>query len=133
MPRSHSGKLLHGEITEAILAAFFNVYNSLGHGFLEKVYENALKIELEESGVAVKQQMPIQVRYRDRVVGEYFADLCVDDKVIVELKSVDKLIPAHVSQLYNYLRATEYEVGLLLNFGPKPEFERRVSENNDPR
>jgi len=77
--------------------------------------------------------MPIQVQYRDKLVGEYIADLCVEDNVILELKSVEKLVPGHVSQLHNYLKATKYEVGLLLNFGPKPEFERRVFENNNPR
>jgi len=126
-------KLLHGELTERILGSFYIVYNSLGYGFLEKVYENALKIELEESGFPVEQQLPIQVRYRDRVIGDYFADLCADNKVILELKSVEKLNATHVAQLYNYLKSTNYEVGLLLNFGPKPEFERRVFENKNPQ
>lgn len=125
--------LLHGEITEQILGSFYTVYNSLGHGFLEKVYENALKFDLQDAGLAVGQQVPINVMYNGRVAGEYFADLCIENKVIVELKSVEKLMPQHRAQLHNYLKATEYEVGLLLNFGPKPEFERRVHENYDPR
>ncbi len=126
-------KLLHSQLSDAILASFYAVYNTLGNGFLEKVYENALKIELESAGLAVAQQMPIHVHYRDKLVGEYFADLCVEDKVVLELKSVEKLVSGHVSQLHNYLKATKYEVGLLLNFGPKPEFERRVYENNNLR
>lgn len=125
--------LLHGELTERILGAYYAVYNSLGYGFLEKVYENALKFELEDAGIRVEQQMPIKVSYRGRVAGEYFADLCVDDKIVVELTSVEKLNPIHRSQLHNYLKSTNYEVGLLLNFGPKPEFERRIHENKDPR
>ncbi len=132
-PTADRSPLLHGELTERIVGAFYTVYNSLGYGFLEKVYENALKIELEEAGITVEQQHPIQVLYRDQEIGEYFADLCVDRKVILELKSVEKLVPGHLSQLYNYLKATSYEVGLLMNFGPKPEFERRIFENKDPQ
>jgi GxxExxY protein len=132
----HSPKptaLLHGELTEQVLRSFYNVYNALGYGFLEKVYENALLFDLQESGFLVEQQRPIKVVYRNRVVGDYFADLCVENKIIVELKSVEKLKPGHMAQLFNYLKATEFEVGLLLNFGPKPEFERKVSQNKNPR
>ncbi len=133
MPNDSSSGLLHGEITETVLASFYTVYNSLGYGFLEKVYENALRIELEENGINVVQQRPIEVRYRGKPIGEYFADLCVEEKVIIELKSAEKIVAAHRSQLHNYLKATEYEVGLLLNFGPTPEFERRVSESTHQR
>lgn len=122
--------LLHRELTEQIISAFYQVYNSLGAGFLEKVYENALLLELGSRGLAVKQQTPIKVYYAGKVVGEYFADLVVEDKVILELKAGDTIHQAHISQLTNYLRATNIEVGLILNFGVKPEFKRKVYTNN---
>lgn len=121
------GKLmLHQEITSKIIAAFFTVYNSLGYGFLEKVYENALVIELKKLGLNVRQQVPIQVYYEGKVVGEYFADLLVDDKVIVELKAAKDIVDAHEAQLANYLKATNVEVGLLFNFGTEAKFKRKV-------
>lgn len=119
----------HKAITEQILKAFYAVYNILGYGFLEKVYENAMVLELGESGLEVVTQAPIKVFYSGHVVGEYFADLLVDDAVIVELKSVGALSPEHEAQLLNYLKATRYEVGLLLNFGPKPQVMRKVYDN----
>ncbi|MBF8282217.1 MAG: PDDEXK 3 family protein [Anaerolineales bacterium] len=119
----------HSEITEQIIAAFYTVYNTLGYGFLEKVFENALVIELRRRGLRVVQQMPITVYYTGEVVGEYFADLLVADLVIVEIKAVKALLVEHEAQLLNYLKATPYEVGLLLNFGPKPEHKRRAFEN----
>ncbi len=119
----------HQELTEAIIGAFFEVYNSLGHGFLEKVYENALCEELTLRRLTFAQQVPIKVRYRDRVVGEYFADLVVGNAVIVEVKAVRALLPEHGAQLLNYLKATEYEVGLILNFGPKAKVIRKVFDN----
>jgi len=118
--------MLHEEITSKIIAAFYAVYNNLGYGFLEKVYENALILELEKRGLKAKQQVPVQVYYESKVVGEYFADLLVDGKVILELKAVEKLITAHEAQLINYLKATNIQIGLLLNFGPKPEFKRKI-------
>ncbi len=118
--------LLYADLTEQILQAFYTVYNTLGYGFLEKVYENALALELRCLGLNVKQQAPIRVYYRGQVVGEYFADLVVEGKVILELKAVESIAPAHEAQLVNYLRATGIPVGLLLNFGPKPQFRRRV-------
>ena len=121
--------LKHGELTEKILGAFYKVYNHLGYGFLEKVYENALVLELRKMGLSVKQQAPIHVYYDNELVGEYFADIVVDDKVIIELKSADVIAKSHVSQLTNYLKATRHEVGLVLNFGPKASFARRVFEN----
>jgi len=120
--------LLHQELTEKIIGAFYNVYNTLGYGFLEKVYENALKIELSDSGLKVVAQMPILVHYKEQVVGEYFADLCVENAVIVEVKAAECLSEAHEAQLINYLKATGIEVGLVLNFGKKPEFSRKVFE-----
>ncbi len=121
--------MLHEEITSRIIAAFFAVYNELGYGFLEKVYENALRIELRKSGLKVLQQTPIRVCYEGQLVGEYFADLLVADKVIVELKEADAIIEAHECQLINYLKATGIEVGLLLNFGPEPKFKRKIFTN----
>ena len=121
-----STSLKYGELTGKIINAFYAVYNQLGYGFLENVYENALAHELRKRGHRVIQQAPIKVRYDNVVVGEYFADLLVDGSVIVELKSAERISDAHVAQLLNYLKATELEVGLLLNFGPKPEFRRKI-------
>jgi GxxExxY protein len=122
--------LKHKELTDKILYAFFKVvYAELGYGFLEKVYENALANVLREQGLQTEQQARIEVNFRDRVVGEYYADLLVDQLVIVEIKAVSNLLPEHEAQLLNYLRATPYEVGLLLNFGPKPDFRRKIFDN----
>ena len=118
--------LKYGELTGKIINAFYTVYNQLGYGFLESVYENALAHELRKRGHRVRQQVPITVRYDDIVVGEYFADILVDGKVIIELKRAERINDAHVAQLLNYLKATELEVGLLFNFGPKPEFRRKI-------
>jgi len=122
--------MLHEEITQAILKAFYKVYNTLGYGFLEKVYENALAHELTRAGLAVKQHMPVHVYYGEQLVGDYFADLVVEGKVIVELKAAEALRPEHEAQLLNYLKATEMEVGLLLNFGPEPTFVRKIFTND---
>ncbi len=122
--------MLHADITDQILKAFYKVYNSLGYGFLEKVYENALLIELKGSGLNVVQQYPLQVFYENQLVGEYFADIVVNDLIILELKAAEQLRQEHVAQLTNYLKATNKEVGLLLNFGPKPEFKRIVFTNS---
>jgi GxxExxY protein len=119
----------HSDLTQVIIAAFYTVYNSLGYGFLEKVYENALAIELRKNGHKVEPQHPIRVYYDGQVVGEYFADLVVDDQVIVEIKAVTKPLKEHEAQLLNYLKATPYKVGLLLNFGPKPVIRRKVYDN----
>ena len=119
----------HKAITDLILKAFYKVYNTLGYGFLEKVYENAMVLELRKMGLKAVPQAPIQVFYEGQVVGEYFADLLVEDAVIVELKAVRALAAEHEAQLLNYLKATRYEVGLLLNFGPKPQVKRKVYDN----
>mgnify|MGYP001099489731 CR=1 FL=1 len=124
-------KLKYGEITGMILNVFYKrVYAHLGYGFLEKVYENAMAYELQQSGLSVVRQQKIDVYYRGVVMGEYFADLVVSDKVIVELKAASQLSLQHEAQLLNYLRATPYEVGLLLNFGPKPTHRRKVFDNS---
>jgi len=124
-------QLKHAEITDKILHVFFKrVYHRLGYGFLEKVYENALVSELRRMGLKVEQQVKINVFYEGEIVGEYFADLVVEDVVIVELKASRSLLNEHEAQLLNYLRATRYEVGLLLNFGPKAEFRRKSFDND---
>jgi GxxExxY protein len=121
--------LLHAELTSKIIKAFYHVYNTLGYGFLEKVYENALMITLEKWGLKVSRQMPLKVYSEGMLVGEYFADLIIEGLVIIELKAADGIDPAHQAQLLNYLKATDVEVGLLLNFGPKAKFARRVFSN----
>lgn len=123
-------ELLHSKETEIIIAAFYKVYNTLGFGFLEKVYENSLCNELEKSNLSVIKQYPIKVYYDDQVVGEYFADLLIDKKIIVEIKTTKSLCQENEYQLINYLKATGIEVGLLLNFGEKAEFKRKIFTNN---
>jgi len=120
----------HTDITDKIISAFYTVYNTLGYGFLEKVYRNALTIEFRKLGLAVAPEAPIKVNYEGQVVGEYFADLLVADAVLVELKAARQLADQHEAQLLNYLKATPYEVGLLLNFGPKPEMRRKIYDND---
>jgi len=122
--------LLHKDLTNVIIKAYYNVYNKLGFGFLEKVYENAMMIELRKFGLKVIKQQAITVYYDEEVVGDYFADLVVNEKVIIELKAASALIEEHEIQLMNYLKATKVEVGLLLNFGKKPEFSRKIFENH---
>ncbi|GIK42708.1 MAG: hypothetical protein BroJett011_65410 [Chloroflexota bacterium] len=122
--------MLHKEITDTIINAFYTIYNTLGYGFLEKVYENSLAYELSKRGLQVRSQLPIQVYYDGQLMGEYFADLLVENCVIVEIKAVDSLHPQHSAQLLNYLKATDIEVGLLCNFGPKPEFIRKIFTND---
>lgn len=117
---------LHSGITDLIIKAFYNVYNNLGYGFLERVYENAMMIELGKFGLSCIKQKPLSVYYNGITVGDYFADIIVNDKVIVELKAAENLCIEHECQLVNYLRASDIEVGLLLNFGKKPEFKRKV-------
>jgi GxxExxY protein len=122
-------KLKFEEITDVIIKSFYEVYNELGDGFLESVYENALYIVLTEQGLSVEKQKDISVFFRGDLVGDFKADLIVSEKVIVELKAVRAINPAHEAQLINYLKATNVEVGLLLNFGQKPEFKRFVYDN----
>jgi len=119
----------HTDVTDLILKAFYKVYNEFRYGFLEKVYQNSLAIELRKLRLPVVQEARIEVYYDGQVVGEYFADLLVANAVIVEVKVVKRLLPEHEAQLLNYLKATPYEVGLLLNFGPKPEIRRRAFDN----
>jgi GxxExxY protein len=121
--------LVHSHLTGQIIKAFYKVYNELGYGFLEKVYENALILELRHSELKVEQQKSISVYYQSCVVGEYFADLIVEETVIIELKANESISEANISQLINYLKATKIEVGLLLNFGQKPDYKRKVFNN----
>lgn len=123
-------KLLHKELTEQIINAFYEVYNELGFGFLEKVYQNALYYELIDRGFKVEAKHKVKVYYKKRVVGNYEPDLIVDDLIVLELKAVEYLVDDHEKQLYNYLRSTPCEVGLLMNFGNKPEFRRKVFSND---
>jgi GxxExxY protein len=118
--------LKHEEVTGEIIGAAFEVHGQLGFGFLEKVYENALAIELGKRGLKAEQQKPVTVHYKDEVVGEYVCDLLVDDKVLVEIKTASRLTDAHHAQLLCYLRATGIEVGLLINFGHSVEYKRKV-------
>jgi GxxExxY protein len=123
-------ELLHNRLSDEIIKTFFDVYNELGYGFLEKVYQNSLYIELKTRGFNVEAQKRINVHYKGKVVGEYFADLIVNDLIILELKAAEVLVKEHEWQLINYLRGTNIEVGLLLNFGVKPEFRRKVFSND---
>ena len=122
--------MLHERITAKIIKAYYKVYNTLGYGFLEKVYENAMRIELQKMGLSVLQQENIKVFYETKEVGDYYADLLVENLVIVELKAVKNICEQHETQLINYLKATKIEVGLLLNFGTSAEFKRKIFHNH---
>jgi GxxExxY protein len=117
------------DITRRIINAYYNVYNTLGYGFLEKVYENAMVLELSTLKLHGRRQVPIKVYYCENKVGDYFADIIVEDCIIIELKASESICEEHEAQLVNYLRATSIEVGFLFNFGQKPEFRRKIFEN----
>ncbi|MCU4188463.1 GxxExxY protein [Flavobacterium sp. HXWNR29] len=121
--------LLHKDTTDIILKSFYKVYNNLGYGFLEKVYENALLYELRNQGLDCEKQKPIKVYYEQIQVGEYYADIIVNECIILELKAAESIAEEHEFQLINYLKATEIEIGLLLNFGKNPEFKRKIFTN----
>ena len=117
--------LLYEEITNKILAACFDVSKELGAGFLESIYQNALMIALQEKELTIEREHPLAVSFRGQIVGQFYADILVEDKIILELKAVSALTDIHKAQLINYLKATGIEVGLLLNFGnPKLEYRR---------
>ncbi len=120
---------LHSKLTEELIGVFYEVYNELGFGFLEKVYQNAMYLELKNRNYFVEAQKQINVSYKDIIVGEYFADLIVNRCVIIELKASEVLVQENELQLINYLKATEIEVGLLMNFGKKPEIRRKIFSN----
>jgi GxxExxY protein len=128
-----NSSLKYQNLTGLVIKAFYKVYNSLGYGFLEKVYENALLCELREMGLRSRQQQAIKVYYGGQLVGEYFADIVVENILIIEIKRAEAVCEPHEAQLLNYLKATEIEVGLLLNFGPKPEFRRKLFTNEKKR
>ncbi|MEI6333275.1 MAG: GxxExxY protein [Methylococcaceae bacterium] len=123
-------ELLHEDITDKLIKAFYKVYNELGFGFLEKVYQNALFLELITMGFYCEKQKQIKVFYNGQIIGEYFADLIVNNCVIIELKASETLVKEHELQLINYLKATDIEVGLLFNFGKKPQFKRKLFTND---
>ncbi len=123
-------KFKYEEVTEEIIKVFYEVYNKLGYGFLEKVYQNALMSEFKKAGISADTQFPINVVYDGKTIGEYFADILVDNSVIVEIKATKAILEEHEAQLLNYLRAMNIEVGLLLNFGPKPGIKRKAFDNN---
>ncbi len=125
MPMELKGR----ELTEQIIKAFYTVYNKLGHGFLEIVYEKSLIIELHKMGLQALRQQRIEVYYESEMVGYYFADIIVNHQVILEIKAVASLHPAHEAQLQNYLRGTGIEIGMLFNFGEKPQFSRKYFSN----
>ena len=122
-------ELLHKDLTDIILKTFYEVYNELGYGFLENVYQNSLLIELKNKGLNVVSQKRIKVYYKGEQVGDYYADIIVENKVVIELKAVEYIVEQFENQILNYLRGTDCEVGLLLNFGKKPEFRRKIFEN----
>lgn len=123
-------ELIHKNLTDSILKVYFDVYNELGYGFLEKVYQNSMYLELKSRGFYVEAQKQIKVNYKGVEVGEYYADLIINEKVILELKAAECIVEDFEYQLINYLKATNMEVGLLLNFGKKPEFRRKVFEKS---
>jgi GxxExxY protein len=125
--------MLHEDITKKILQAFYKVYNTLGYGFLERVYHNSLLIELRKMGLYCTSQLPIVVYYENQQVGEYYADIIVENCVIIEIKASECLVEEHEFQLINYLKATEFEIGLLLNFGKNPDFKRKIFTNDRKR
>lgn len=122
--------MLHEDLTDKIIKSFYKVYNTLGYGFLEKVYERAMCIELDKMGLEFQEQKPISVLYDGKNIGDYFADILVENIIRLELKASERIANEHTVQLLNYLRATEFEVGLLLNFGKKPEIARKIFTND---
>ena len=119
----------HKELTGKVIGVFFDVYNELGHGFIESVYEKSLQHALVSIGLKACRKIEIPVRFRGQTVGDFEADMLVEDCLLIELKAVSALHSAHEAQLLNYLRATDIELGLLLNFGLKPQFKRMVFDN----
>ena len=132
-PQMQTMTYLHQKITEKIIKAYYQVYNTLGYGFLEKVYHNALLLELRKQDFYCQSQFPIKVFYEGVQVGDYFADIIVDESVVIEIKAMESLCEEHEYQLINYLKATDIEIGLLLNFGKKPEFKRKIFTNDRKR
>lgn len=124
---------LHRDLTDRIISVFYDVYNELGYGFLEKVYQNSLYIELKSRGFKVEAQKQIKVYFKGKEVGEYYADLVINDLVILELKAAETIVEEFEYQLLNYLRASPVEVGLLFNFGKSPQIKRKIFENRNKK
>ena len=122
--------LKHAEITERIIGVFYDVYNELGYGFLESTYAEAMMVALQQSGLRSERELPVPVWFRGKKVGQYFADIIVNEIVLLELKAARNLESAHEAQLLHYLKATDVEVGLLLNFGMRPQFRRLLFDND---
>ena len=123
-------KYLHQDLAEEIIKSFYNVYNELNYGFLEKVYLNAMLIELKDNNLIAQSEKPINIYYKNHVVGIYFPDIVVNDTILIELKAVEILEDKHVIQMINYLKVSKYEVGLVLNFGKSPEINRKIYTND---
>ncbi len=121
-----SKEFLYKEITEKLIRCFYNVHDELGGGFLESVYEKALLVEFKEAGLKAEQQKILSVKYKGHIVGDFKTDIVVEDKIILELKAVSNLLPEHEAQLINYLKATGIKLGILVNFGDRLEFQRRI-------
>lgn len=134
-PRMNTDKhgLKHEALTEQVLGLFFKVYNELGYGFLESVYENALFIALKESGLRVEAQVEVPVWFHGHQIGDFRADIVVEGMLLLELKAARKLEGIHEAQVLNYLKGTDVEIALLLNFGPRPEFRRLLFDNQRKR
>ncbi|MCK4907245.1 MAG: GxxExxY protein [Spirochaetes bacterium] len=124
-------KLLNNFLTKEIIASYYKVYNRLGYGFLEKIYENSMIIELNKKGLKTIQQGKITVLYDNKDVGNYFTDIIVNNQIILEIKAVEYIREEHKIQLLTYLKATRFEIGLLFNFGKKPEFRRQIFTNKN--
>ena len=122
-------RMLHEDLTKRIVGVYYEVYNELGHGFLERVCQTAMVMALTEAGLSVVQNVPFQVWFRGVSIGDFVADVIVEGKVLVELKSASALHPWNEAQVLNYLRVSSLEVALLMNFGPKPEYRRRILTN----
>ncbi len=125
--------LVHGDLTERIVGVFYEVFRELGAGFLEVAYQRAMQVALADAGMTSAREVPTTVYFRDRVVGDYRMDLIVENAVIVECKTADRIMPAHRAQMINYLSATEHTVGLILNFGPTPTFARLIFQSRRKR
>jgi GxxExxY protein len=130
LPSRFVMQMLHEDLTARIVGVFYDVYNELGHGFLESVCQTAMVMALTESGLSVAQKVPFQVWFRGVSIGSFIADTIVNDTILLELKSASALHPWNEAQLLNYLRVSSLEVGLLMNFGPKPEYKRRIFTND---
>ncbi|MFN3491475.1 MAG: GxxExxY protein [Anaerolineales bacterium] len=120
----------HSELSEKIIKVFYEIHNELGYGFSEKIYQKAFAIALRQIGLKVEEQIPIKVYFRNQEIGEYFADMIINDVIMIELKAVKEIIDEHEAQLLNYLKSTRIEVGYVMNFGKSATFVRKVFDND---